>query len=32
MTSLSNDVVNECKDTYHNTIKIKPVDLKLSIY
>ena len=26
------DIVDECNDTYHRTIKIKPVDVKDNIY
>ena len=25
------DVVNKCKNTYHRAIKMKPMDIKLSI-
>ena len=40
MTSMSknvyidklNDTVNECNNTYHRTIKMKPVDVKDSTY
>ena len=39
MTSISNgyidkldDIMNKCNDTYHRTIKIKPVDVKPSMY
>ena len=27
-----NDIVNKCNDTYHGTIKMKPVDIKLNTY
>ena len=26
------DIVNKCNNTYHSTIKMKPVDVKLSTY
>ena len=26
------DIVKKCSNTYHNTIKMKPVDVKSSIY
>ena len=26
------DIVNECNNTYHGTIKMKPADVKSSIY
>ena len=26
------DIVDKCNNTYHNTIKIKPVDVKSSTY
>ena len=40
MTSISknvyidklDDIVNKCSNTYHSTIKTKPVDIKLSTY
>ena len=40
MTSMSknvyidklNDIVNECNNTYHRTIKMKPVDVKDNTY
>ena len=40
MTSISkkvyidklNDIVNECNNTYHRTIKMKPVDVKDNVY
>ena len=28
----SDDIVNKCNNTYHRTIKMKPVDVKPSIY
>ena len=27
-----NDIVNKCNNTYHSTIKIKPVDVKSNKY
>ena len=26
------DIVNQCKNTYHKTIKMKPIDVKSSTY
>ena len=26
------DIVNKCNNTYHNTIKVKPVDVKIQAY
>ena len=26
------DIVNECNNTYHRTIKMKPVDVKANTY
>ena len=27
-----NDTINKCNNTYHGTIKMKPVDIKLNTY
>ena len=27
-----NDIVNKCNNTYHITIKVKPIDVKISRY
>ena len=31
-TDKLDDIVKKCSNTYHNTIKMKPVDVKSSIY
>ena len=31
-TNNVDDIVNECNNTYHRTIKMKPIGIKSSIY